>query len=177
MNLNSQAIQDAARSFAEGHGLAKGYSEKLQKDLDTRLSTLANGLNLSPTELRQLTTTVLQHAQRVANGQHTTATTDDWSRKSLADLKSRHVSNQRVREILDSTNAWLKATYPAVHQALKQDGALGSHPAVVRHLTDRYLKHEQDAERAARSAKWLSKSRAQPQAGHPGTRGFLSGSR
>jgi hypothetical protein len=174
-DAGDQALRGAAKSFANGHGVKD--SAALEQQLAERISTLAKGMDLSPATLRQLGTIVLTNAERVAKGAHTQATTDDWSRQSIADLKSRHVSLTRVHQIIHATNAWLKAKHPAINEALKRDGSLGSHPLIVRHLTDRYLQHEHEAARSARAAKWPAKATADQVASEVSPGGILAGRR
>jgi hypothetical protein len=134
-------------------------------------------MDLSPAELRQLATIVLQHAKRVATGKHSPKDTDEWSRKTIADLKTRHVSMARVSEIVHATNAWLKSKHPEINEALKRDGALGSHPFIARRLTDRYLQHEHESERTARASKWPQKARADKVAAEVAPGGILAGAK
>ncbi len=171
-NTSSQALRSAARSFAVNHGVKN--SAKLEQQVDERISSLSKGMDLSPAELTQLATIVLRTAERVATGAHTAADTEEWNRKTFEDLKGRHVSNKRVTQVIHATNAWLKAKYPAIHEVLKQTPALGSHPFIVRHLTDRYLQHERDTERTARASKWPAKARADQMAATVGRGGLLA---
>lgn len=174
VNVDSQALRGAAKAFATNRGIKD--SAKLEQEVDEKISALSKGMDLSPAELRHLATIVLKHTERVAHGKHTQAETDEWSRKSIADLKTRHVSMRRVSEIIHSTNAWLKAKYPAIHEVLKRDGnALGSHPFVVRHLTDRYLQHEKESARTASASKWPQKARADQMAATVAPGGLLAG--
>jgi hypothetical protein len=168
----SQSLRSAARSFAVNHGVKN--SAKLEQAVDEKISALAKGMDLSPDELRQLATIVLRTAERVATGAHTAADTEEWSRNAFEDLKGRHVSNRRVTQVLHATNAWLKAKYPAIHETLKRETALGSHPFIVRHLTDRYLQHERETERTARASKWPAKARADQMAATVGRGGLLA---
>jgi hypothetical protein len=168
----SQSLRSAARSFAVNHGVKN--SAKLEQAVDERISSLSKGMDLSPDELRQLATIVLRTAERVATGAHTAADTEEWSRNSFEDLKGRYVSNRRVTQVLHATNAWLKAKYPAIHETLKRETALGSHPFIVRHLTDRYLQHERETERTARASKWPAKARADQMAATVGRGGLLA---
>jgi hypothetical protein len=168
----SQALRSAARSFAINHGVKN--SAKLEQQVDEKISALAKGMDLSPAELRQLAIIVLRTQERVATGAHTQADTDEWSRGAFADLKSRHVSNKRVTEVIHATNAWLKAKHPAIHEVLKHTPPLGSHEFIVRHLTDRYLQHERETERTARASKWPTKARADQMAATVGRGGLLA---
>lgn len=172
MNTSSQALRGAARSFAVNHGVKN--STKLEQQVDEKISALAKGMDLSPDELRQLATIVLRTAERVATGAHTAADTEEWSRNTFEDLKGRHVSNKRVTEVIHATNAWLRSKHPAIHEALKNAPALGSHPFIVRHLTDRYLQHERETERTARASKWPAKARADQMAATVGRGGLLA---
>jgi hypothetical protein len=136
-------------------------------------------MDLSPGELRELAVIVLNHAEAVAKGAHTSQDTAAWNRLSFEDLKGRHVSNRRVSEIIHGANAWLKDKHPAIHEALRQNsengGGLGSHPFIVRHLTDRYLAHEKESARSAASAKWPAKAGADHIESSVGPGGLLGG--
>jgi hypothetical protein len=177
LDVGRQALAGAARSFALNRDIKD--SAKLEHAVADEISTLSKGMDLSPDELSQLASIVLRHSEDIASGRFTAVQIDDWNRKSFADLKGRHVSNRRVSEIIHGTNAWLRAKYPKIHEALKRNGerggAIGSHPFVVRHLTDRYLQHEQEAERTARRSKWPGKARADQVAAAVGPGGLLAG--
>jgi hypothetical protein len=168
----SQALRQAARSFAINHGVKN--SAMLEKQVDERISSLSKGMDLSPSELTQLATIVLRTTERVATGEHTPAHTEEWSRLAIADLKSRHVSMTRVKGVIAATNAWLKAKHPAIHEVLKREPALGSNTFIVRRLTDRYLQHERETERTARASKWPAKARADQMAATVGRGGLLA---
>jgi hypothetical protein len=172
MDLGDQALRGAAESFANAHGVKD--SGELQRVVSERISALSKGMDLSPTELRRLAVLVLTNAKAVAAGTHTAEDTDSWSRASIHDLRTRHRSMARVNAIIHATNAWLKAKYPAIHAALHENGSLGSHPFIVRQLTDRYLKHEHAAELAARKSKWPGKAQADQAGADVAPGGLLS---
>lgn len=174
-NASAQALRGAAKSFATNHQMRKEDSAKLAADVEAKISSLSKGMDLSPAELRQLATIVLNTQERLATGKHTQADTDEWTRKALADLRTRHMSNARVKEVIHATNALLKEKHPAIYDTLKKEAALGSHPFIVRHLTDRYLQHERQNERTANASKWPAKARADQMAGAVSPGGLLAG--
>ncbi len=172
IDLGDQALRGAAASFADAHG--KKDSSELQHIVSERISALSKGMDLSPSELRRLAQVVLENAKATADGTHTQEDTDNWSRQAIHDLRTRHRSMARVNQIIHATNAWLKAKYPAIHAALHENGSLGSHPFIVRQLTDRYLAHEHTAELAARKSKWRGKSETDHVAADVAAGGLLS---
>lgn len=153
------ALADVTDVFSKRVGLPKAQGEKLQADITEKLMALSEPLHLDPHELRDLNTIILAHLLDLAQNKATREKTDRWADEALADLKTRHVSLKRVREVIHDTNEWIKAEHPAVHRALKNSNGLGNHPSIVRKLTDRYLAHETEKARAGRGSKWLGKAR------------------
>jgi hypothetical protein len=162
------AAADDTRVFAAAQGLSKdksdGLSEALMKDVTKKLTALAAPLDPDPHELRDLNAIILAHMMDLATGKPTGGKTGRWADQAMADLKTRHVSMNRVRQVIHDCNEWLKKEHPEVHQALKNSRGLGNHPLVVRKLTDRFLAHESEQARAARGGKWLSKAKSDQRA-------------
>ena len=175
-NAGRQALSDSAASFGRKLQLPKETTAKLQADVSAKIGALAGGLGLSPSEMRELTGIVLNTAVETASGRHTSADTERLSAASLADLKSRHVSKARVQEVLAGTNAWLKTKHPEIHAALSKS-PLGSHPWIVRRLTERHLADQEASQRANRAAKWVGKARgaAAPASAPAAKRGLFGG--
>ena len=157
---SNKAMAESTTVFAKASGLDKKQVEKMQTGVTEKLAALAEPLDLDAHELRDMNTLVLRHMLDVATGKPTMDKTDRWAEEALADLKTRHVSMRRVKEVIHDCNEWLKTEYPAVHAALKNSAGLGNHPSIVRKLTDRFLAHESEKARASRSGQWMGKARA-----------------
>jgi hypothetical protein len=166
---------DQTATFGKANGLTKAMGDKLQTDITEKLAALSEPLGLDAHELRDMNTVVLHHMLEVATGKDTTEKTDRWADAALSDLKTRHVSMRRVKEVIQDCNEWLKTEHPEVHRALKNSAGLGNHPSIVRKLTDRFLAHESETQRAGRGSQWIGKTRGDGGANPVPSGGLLAG--
>jgi hypothetical protein len=148
-----------ARSVGLDKAKTAGLTDSLIKQVTDKLIKLSEPLHLDSHELADLNKIILHHMIEVAQGKPTAEKTDRWADAAMADLKTRHVSLKRVREVITDCNEWLRKEHPGVHQALQNSKGLGNHPKLVRLLTDRFLAHESEQARKQRSAKWVGKVR------------------
>lgn len=159
INLTEQAARDATRSFVEANGAKSNPT--LEQQVATTVSAFLKGMDLTQAQERHFTTLVLNNEKRILAGKNSQDHNDELAMKAMADLRTRVRSNLRATQIIAATNAHLKAHRPDIHAALSADakrgGSIGSEPFVVRHLVDYFLKHEQAADRASRSAKQPAK--------------------
>lgn len=149
-----------ARSIGLDKAKTAGLTDALIKQVTDKLLKLSEPLHLDSHELADLNKIILHHMIEVAQGKPTGEKTDRWADQALADLKTRHVSMNRVRQVITDCNEWLRKEHPGVHEALKNSKGLGNHPKLVRKLTDRFLAHESEQARKQRNGKWMSKARS-----------------
>jgi hypothetical protein len=166
-NAAAEGTRVIANSMRLSKAKADGLSDALVREITDKLVKLSEPLHLDAHELADMNKIIAAHMIELAQAKQTAEKTAHWADEALADLKTRHVSMTRVRQVIADTNSWLEQKFPQVHQALRNSKGLGNHPQIVRRLTDRFLAHESEQARAQRGSKWLSKARGTQPAAVP----------